>query len=61
MLPLQKFMTAALPESKSGEKPESQSSHNPFPDPVVHIVGFEDTVSLESTNPSLTQASFVNL
>nr|XP_009857757.1 serine/threonine-protein kinase atr isoform X1 [Ciona intestinalis] len=43
LLPLQKYMTATLPQTKNSVS-TSQSKHNPFPLSVVHIVGFNDQV-----------------
>lgn len=45
MLPLQKFMNVVLPQTKQNTMFDSQASHEPFPEPVSHIVGFDDTVS----------------
>ena len=51
MLPLQKFMNVVLPQSKRNSVFDSQGSHDPFPEPTAHIVGFDDTVSLLNQTP----------
>ncbi|XP_076813089.1 serine/threonine-protein kinase ATR-like isoform X2 [Clavelina lepadiformis] len=49
ILPLQKFMTVTLPQSKSNAMLGSQNSHNPFPESTTHIVGFDDAVEILSS------------
>nr|CAB3224707.1 serine/threonine-protein kinase atr [Phallusia mammillata] len=46
MLPLQQFMTVALPQTKEKLNEGSQTVHDPFPDPTIHIVGFNDVVEI---------------
>uniref|UniRef100_H2ZM58 Serine/threonine-protein kinase ATR n=1 Tax=Ciona savignyi TaxID=51511 RepID=H2ZM58_CIOSA len=48
MLPLQKFLTATLPQRKNTVF-GSQAKHNPFPLSTVHIVGFNDQVEILSS------------
>jgi len=45
LLPLQKFMNVVLPQSKRSSELGSQATHNPFPEPTAHIVGFDDAVT----------------